>query len=104
MNADSIQIRIAESCTAKKAGNVDVIYYPNPTDGDFTIMLSSLTSETASINISTINNKQVFRQQNIPVFGINTLHINLKSVAQGTYIINIRTNTGETSDKIVVGK
>jgi hypothetical protein len=102
--SDSVSVKIVTDCTEKKAGDVSVKYFPNPTNGDFTIELSSATNETADIKIITVDNKLVYILENTNVLGIKSLKINLNNLAQGTYILNIRSISGELSDKLVIKK
>jgi hypothetical protein len=102
--SDSLQLKIVTECYEKKAGEMDVRYYPNPTNGDFTLVLSSAVAETANVSIRSMDNKLVYVQENIKVLGVNTLSINLESVAQGTYLIHISCGSGELKDKIVIKK
>ncbi len=101
---DSISVKIVTDCTEKKAGDVSVKYFPNPTKGDFTIELSSATSETADIKITSMDNKLVYSLENSNVLGIRSLKINLNTLAQGTYLLNIRSISGELKDKLVIKK
>jgi hypothetical protein len=101
---DSISVKIVTECTEKKAGDVSVKYFPNPTNGDFTIELSSATNETADIKITSVDNKLVYSLENSNVLGIRSLKINLNTHAQGTYLLNIRTISGELTDKLVIKK
>ena len=73
-------------------------------NGEFTLVLSSALPETANVSIRSMDNKLVYVQENIKVLGVNTLSINLESVAQGTYLIQIKCGSGELKDKIVIKK
>jgi len=101
-NSDSLTVKVVAECLDKKAGNVDVRYSPNPNNGNFSLMLSSTTAETAYITIRTIDNKLVYSLENVQVLGVKILNINLNPIAQGTYIIDIKTNSGILKDKVVV--
>jgi hypothetical protein len=102
--SDSLLVKIVSDCVDKKAGDMDVKFYPNPTNGDFTLLLSSAIAESADIQINTIDNKVVYALENVTVFGIKQQSINLKSLAQGTYILQVRCGSGELRDKLVIKK
>ncbi len=102
--SNSIIVEIVADCVDQQAGDMDVRYYPNPTSGEFTLMLSSSNPETADISIRTIDNKLVYTLEKIQVYGVKTFDINLRFLAQGTYILNVKSGTGELTDKIVVKK
>jgi len=99
---DSLSVKIVNDCIEKKAGNVDVRFYPNPTNGDLTLVLSSDIPESVKVTVSSTDNKLVYSISNIQVWGVKTFHIDLKSMAQGTYILDIKSGSGELKDKVVV--
>jgi hypothetical protein len=101
-DSDSLQVKIVADCLEKMAGNTNVGYFPNPSNGDFTLMLSSTTAETANITIRTMDNKLVYSMEDVQVLGVKILNINLNPIAQGTYIIDIMTNSGRLKDKVIV--
>ena len=102
--SNSMSVKIVTDCNEKKAGDVSVKYYPNPTNGHFTIELSSSTNENIGIRITSMDNKLVYSLENSNVLGIKTLKINLSALAQGTYIMNIQSISGELTDKLVIKK
>ena len=83
---------------------MDVRYYPNPTNGDFTLLLSSGTYEIAEVNISSMDNKQVFSLEKVQVYGVLSIPVNLKSFASGTYILAVKCRSGQLKDKLVIKK
>ncbi len=102
--SDSIQVKIVTDCDDRKAGDMDVRYYPNPTNGDFTLLLSSGTYEIAEVNISSMDNKQVFSLEKVQVYGVLSIPVNLKSFASGTYILAVKCRSGQLKDKLVIKK
>ena len=101
-DSDSLMVKVVAECFDKKAGNVDVRYFPNPNNGDFTLMLSSTTAETANITIRAIDNKLIYRLENVQVLGVKIVNINLNPIAQGTYVLDMSTGSGRLKDKVVV--
>ena len=102
MNSDSILIRIAENCEIKKAGDVEVHIYPNPSEGNFSVMLSCIATQMVDISISSMDNKLIFLTENISVSGVRVIPIHLPDAAQGTYSILVRGNSGSLKDKIII--
>jgi len=102
--SDSILIKIVADCSEKKAGVMDVRYYPNPSNGEFNLELSSAVSETAEIRISSADNKLVYYLEKIPVLGVVSLKPDLTSFAQGTYVLFVKCSSGEIKDKLVIKK
>ena len=101
---DSLLVRLVNDCKDTRAGNLDVRWFPNPSDGNFTLMLSSATNETAGISLSSMDNKLIYSVENLNVLGVKTLELHLNSLAQGTYLLSIKCNSGELKDKLVVKK
>jgi len=69
-------------------------YYPNPTDSELTI---SYKEAIKSIEVYDLAGKQVKSQQ----FDSNEVRINVSTLAAGTYMVKVHTNTGSQFIKIV---
>lgn len=74
---------------------IAVSVYPNPTNGQFTI---SLSTDNSVITVTDILGQQVFKTQ------IAQKEINLQIDQNGVYIIDITTNQGSTSRRLIVRK
>ncbi len=102
--SDSLMVKIVTDCIDKKAGNMDVRYFPNPSNGNFALVLSSAMADNADIQISTVDGKLVYVAGNVMVYGITTLNINLNPSTQGAYLLHIRCGSGELTDKLLIKK
>ncbi len=80
---------------------MDVRYFPNPSNGNFTLMLSSSVAETASVKISSMNNKLVYSLDDINVLGVRLINISVPTLARGTYLLQVNSSGGELKDKLV---
>ena len=83
---------------------MDVRYFPNPSNGNFALVLSSAMADNADIQISTVDGKLVYVAGNVMVYGITTLNINLNPSTQGAYLLHIRCGSGELTDKLLIKK
>ena len=79
-----------------------VKYYPNPTNGILNIEISSINvNETAVINI-TNEAGIVVNQYRIASISGNKIQINLSRYAKGTYFIQVRTPTLNSTQRVVL--
>jgi len=102
ITSDSICIKIVAECDEKQAGNIMLRYHPNPTNGNFSLTLSSATDETADVYITSMDNKTVYSSANIHVYGINTINIDLNKQSTGTYVLSVRNGKNEFKDKLIL--
>ena len=79
-----------------------VKYYPNPTDGILNVEISpQMQKEAMVINISNASGimmEQIKSQSN----STNVLMIDMKRFAKGTYFIQVKTNTTNSTQRIVL--
>ena len=68
--------------------------YPNPTDGEFTVLISSNVSYKTMIKVYDILGKVVQSNQVVLNTGLNKQLFNFKSLAAATYIIGFVDNNG----------
>ncbi len=69
-------------------------YYPNPTDSELTV---SYKEPIRSIEVYDLAGKQVKVQQ----FDANEVRINVSTLASGTYMVKVQTDTGSQFIKVV---
>ncbi|MBL4703550.1 MAG: T9SS type A sorting domain-containing protein, partial [Flavobacteriales bacterium] len=75
--------------------------YPNPSNGDFKIELNFIQSETATIEVLDITGKLLFRRI-IQGNGIMLETVRLNYLNAGVYVLNVKTNSGIISQKILI--
>ncbi|CAG5080712.1 hypothetical protein CRYO30217_01425 [Parvicella tangerina] len=69
--------------------------YPNPTNGDLTLVLSSLGSTEVVINIVDLEGRVVGESQHGLVKGSNFIRKNVEALASGVYLIKVTNTSGE---------
>ncbi len=80
----------------------NLVIYPVPTDGSFTVNLES--AATGKIDIQVINELgvTVYLEQNIPLTRNFTKTIDLRPVATGIYTVILRNNEGKVVRQIII--
>ncbi len=92
---------------AKTAGNStlkakDLLFYPNPSKGKFTVSFDLDEKNQTEIAIKDVQGKEVFRQSATPVNGIYKQEIDLSAQPQGIYFITITQGKKSTVKKLVI--
>ena len=78
-----------------------VNFYPNPSDGNFTLDVDLNGKEDAMVRITDINGKEVYNEK-ITGSGKTSKSINLGSDKRGTFIVTIKQGKKTTSKKIII--
>ncbi|MEI8114370.1 MAG: LamG-like jellyroll fold domain-containing protein [Bacteroidia bacterium] len=84
--------------SAKPLSESDCSVYPNPSDGQFTIALNSLSYHGAKVELIDLLGRVVFTDR----YFSNRIQINLQSVKNGLYLLNISTDTGIYKDRLII--
>ena len=79
-----------------------VKYYPNPTNGILYIELSSVNVNEATIINITSANSVVVNQYKISSISGNKLQVDLSRYAKGTYFIQVRTPTLNSTQRVIL--
>jgi len=75
--------------------------YPNPTNGMFTIEMNDVKKDVYSIKISNVLGQKVFTNSQL-VNGIYKENINLSTLKNGVYFIEIKNTTSTITERIIV--
>ena len=83
----------------------DLVIYPNPGKGPFTLKMNLQTASSADIRLSDLYGKTISSMKTpvLPV-GVNTLTLEVPSNEAGIYFIRVTTNKGSEKAKVVVLK
>jgi subtilisin-like proprotein convertase family protein len=79
----------------------DFSLFPNPNNGNFTIKLTSSSSEKINVNVFDIGGREVY-QKAYSNNGSFNQNINLDNVQSGTYIISVNDGDKKTFRRIVI--
>lgn len=82
----------------------DVVIYPNPNSGNFTVLMNSnLNSQAIKIGVFDIRGRQIFDNtyEATPNFRKS---ISLDNVQSGMYLVTIESGTNKTTKRIVIDK
>jgi len=78
--------------------------FPNPTKGDFTVDIFSLSMETIVISIEDLLQNKVFEEKNVMVSGAMRKSYNFANLPSGIYILKIFRNDGTVSRKLIIDR
>jgi hypothetical protein len=89
-----------------KSGKVDdLVIYPNPGKGPFTLKLTLQIPSAAEISLLDLYGKSISTMTtSVLPAGVNTLTVDTPSDAAGVYFIQVTTNRGLQKGKVVVLK
>lgn len=76
--------------------------FPNPTSNTVTIALLSKESNNANLTITNMMGQVVYKEQIAIHNGQNQFKIDANQFGSGFYLVNIKTNTGSSSQKLIV--
>jgi len=96
------KISIVSECEQKMLGNIQVMVFPNPSDGNFSVMLSTEKPDQVSVKVTSMEGKTVFEKDNILVHGVYTQSINLGQVGKGAYILALKSSGNSLEEKIII--
>lgn len=81
---------------------LQALFYPNPSNGNYTIELNAEKNETISISLFDINGKLISQNNWNVIQGTNTIHPTWNNLATGIYILKIASETGEMNVKLEI--
>ena len=81
--------------------NTQVVISPNPTQGIFNI---DFKNEIKSIKIANVLGQVVYDEKEMVMTAGTTKSINLSSLENGTYIVNVSNDEGTSSYKVILDK
>ena len=85
----------------KEDDDTEVKFYPNPSDGKFTIEYELKSKEPAVITITDVNGKQLFKDM-IKGGGKYSKQVDLGNNGKGIFILNLQQGKKSISKKIVI--
>ncbi|MCF8366504.1 MAG: T9SS type A sorting domain-containing protein, partial [Bacteroidales bacterium] len=78
--------------------------YPNPSDGIFSVELNSVNGVPVSLVIYNTMGRKIFEQENISVQSTKTINLDLNTIPEGIYMLNIKGNGINMMRKIIIQK
>jgi hypothetical protein len=95
----TITVNVSHISIAENAYNAGIDLYPNPSNGNFNIMVSGAASDY-SIEVTDVSGKVIYKKANLA--GNAEQNINLGDVAQGVYIVRISGRGLNASQRIII--
>lgn len=102
--SDVTTITITDVSIEENFNNTSVQLYPNPTDADATLQVSTNNRTTLQISISDITGKQVLNLMPISFSGTQYITIPASQIESGIYFLNIFDGSNVQVVKMVVRK
>lgn len=100
-NCSSSDQRSFNTATSK---NTPIKIYPNPTDGEITVVIPSMSTENhVQITIFDILGRLVFVNNSAALFS-NAIKLNLSQLESGTYFITIKNDAISENAKLILQK
>jgi hypothetical protein len=83
---------------------ISISVFPNPNEGSFTLELTSQAAQHTNIRINNAFGHKVWEKLNVDVTKDFSININLAGNAEGVYFLNVETEKGVVSRKIMIHK
>jgi PKD repeat protein len=98
------QLVVVDECTAieEQVNGVALSILPNPTNGIFSINMSSATAKDVKVRVVNSLGKVVVDNVNLNVFGSTQQVIDLSGFARGVYFVQMESNGKTFNKKILV--
>jgi len=76
--------------------------YPNPSDGEFTVQINSLTNGVYQVSVVDLVGKELYQQEMNCSAGSNVQKLNLHYLESGIYLVHIRKGEGTITKKLFI--
>lgn len=76
--------------------------YPNPATDNVTVAFAATESANATLSIYNLMGQQVYAESIVVNEGNNLMRVNTTSLQAGVYMVNIKTNQGTSTQKLIV--
>ena len=76
--------------------------YPNPAMESVNIQVASSKNEQVRLTISNLLGQVVYTESTQLYNGINYMKVNVSNLKSGVYVVNVKSNSGSTTQKLIV--
>ena len=101
---DSVMVSFKVCGGVDELAGVSVQVFPNPSGGIFTLELKTMKLEKLNVTIISQSGETVFTRSNLEVSGTGSEKIDVSSLSQGTYLLQVSNGSGKLLRKIVIRK
>jgi hypothetical protein len=93
-----------DACTAigEQTKEVSVSVFPNPSNGEFTLELTSAKSIVADMNITNSLGMKVYAEKNVSVNGKVVKNLSLSNLSSGIYLLTLQNGDLKITQKIFI--
>lgn len=94
-----------EDCTGINEINTsDLLVYPNPSNGTFTLKLDSRILKNYNLELYDVTNKMVYQQSNVSMNSSGSVIVYTSGLVEGVYTLYLKGEKAEFSTKLVIKK
>lgn len=94
-----------EDCTGIYEINTsDLLVYPNPSNGTFTLKLDSRILKNYNLELYDVTNKMVYQQSNVSLNSSGSVIVYTSGLVEGVYTLYLKGEEAEFSTKLVIKK
>ena len=80
----------------------EMTIYPNPAIESVNIKVASSKNEQVRLTISNLLGQVVYTENTQLYDGVNYMKVNVSNLKSGVYVVNVRSNSGSTTQKLIV--
>lgn len=89
----------------EKLSKKSLTIYPNPNRGQFAVELESMNEESVYLCIRNMAGQVLYAENKVELQkGNNKIVLNIPNLAEGTYVVNVRSNTEATTGLLIIAK
>jgi PKD repeat protein len=101
-SATSTPLNVFISGINEQSISKDLVIFPNPNSGSFTVMYNATSFQNVKVNIFNTIGELIYSKEQSVIPGTNNIPVQLEMNAAGIYFIKVQTNTGNSMQKLVV--
>lgn len=102
IQAFNTTMRLEESATTLQNGSMNI--FPNPTDGQFLMTMTSVKNENATLRVIDIIGNEIMHQEIALTKGANNIDVAMLDLADGIYLVRLESLQGTTTNKLTIKK
>ncbi len=101
---DNINVKAALGVKTLQNLSENVSLYPNPANGNATLLINLFTDENVTINVTNTLGQLIYTGTKNASIGQNTFNLNSEAWPSGVYNVSVMTTEGFTTKKLTISK
>lgn len=99
---ESVTVQVVAGVEDAHALTNSFVVSPNPNNGNCEVSFDLISRAQFTIEVLTIEGKQVMQKKQEGVYGKNTVPLHLQQLAKGTYFVKLTTEEGSVNKRVTV--